>query len=216
VKTSLHIIHTPDGFRTIEAAPFTCLFASLILHPSLCGEKWTASEVRSGRVIAHGGTPDSAKAAARERLAKVDPARFDALVATQEIPAGVNAPFLPLTSPAPVEVADPIETVLDVCERHGVDLSAGELDACRRAFATKGKAAGRLRLSPPQGAFGSKADTLANAAWNALQPNPHKVQIGNSFFWKADERALFDKLAKLPWPAAFDLDAHQLKRAGVW
>lgn len=94
----------------------------------------------------------------------------------------------------------------------GVDLSAEELEALARCFGKRGKYAGYLTNQAPN----SRKFPLANAIWNAIQPNPFKTQMANIMFMPEEVRGTYEKLAKWNYPSWLDLDKERLQEWGAW
>jgi hypothetical protein len=95
----------------------------------------------------------------------------------------------------------------------GTAIGGDKTTAIERAFLSRGKYKHERLLSTPPSAF---KDPWAFAAWNGLQPNPHKVRIGSMFFLHDDVAAFATMLLKLRTPASMDKDMDALTKLGVW
>jgi len=98
-----------------------------------------------------------------------------------------------------------------ICDHVGIT-DEKEREAVAMAIVSRGKRAGGLKANAPN----HYDYPMANAAWNGIQPNYYKMQISNIMFQRENERALFDKLDKVKWPAILDRDMYQLILMGVW
>ncbi len=110
------------------------------------------------------------------------------------------------------------QAIVEVLNKNGVVFTEKELAAIDGAFCTRGAYAGYLYKNKPNG----RTKPLESAAWLAMQPNPFKVGMVALMMLFDEEKALFDKLSRLPngevikYPAALDKDKETLTNLGVW
>ena len=171
-------------------------------HKSLVGadKPWSATHVRSGRRFTQGKTR---KGLVDEVMAR----EFtdDQLKIVAEAPDA--PPMQEDTPPALMREARKridLDAIVDAVDAV-VPLNERERKAVRDALSSR---SGRLKAKAP-------VESWAKAAWNGLQPNPWKTQIGAFFFLPDQERALLDRLSKHTWPDCLDKDLQTLKRFGV-
>lgn len=111
-----------------------------------------------------------------------------------------------------------LQAIIDVLTKNGVKFTDSDIQAMQKAFSTRGAYKGYLKKNKPNG----NKEPLAAAAWLAMQPNAYKIGMIALFMMRDEERALFDKLSKLPngetikYPAMLDKDMESLKKMGVW
>ena len=110
------------------------------------------------------------------------------------------------------------EAIIKVLGENGIELTDKEKNAIKGAFCTKGAYKGYLYKSKPN----VNKKPLESAAWLALQPNPYKIGMAALMMLSDEEKALFDKLSRLPngqsikYPSFLDKDREALEKMGVW
>lgn len=195
-------------YAAIEAEPLKIAGIPLAIHKSVRGKGWTISDPGSGYALGHGETKEKARYAVAIKIgsqdgAKLVQARLSELRKAPE-PHTVQA----FRRPTPVVKAGAdIRAIIDHVDKAVGGLTEQERGAVARALNTT---TGRLKAKCPPGL------TLAAAAWQGLQPNPHKVSVGRVMLFKGESRDLIDKLTRVQWPAEFDKDMHALKKMGAW
>lgn len=95
---------------------------------------------------------------------------------------------------------------------HNRNLTMDEIEGISCAITSTGRHQGRLKLKSP-----SKWDNMMGfAAWQGMQPNPHKISIGGLFFVTGPAKELLDILMTIKWPASMDRDMDALVSMGAW
>lgn len=211
-------IKTATGYKAVNSQPINIHGLDLVTHKSPSekakGFCYAVSDPVSGLALARASTKAGAVNLAHERIN-----RAGALATLIKINTEVEAPSVETLEVWSPEAQQPkgkpdIARIVDlIAERVG-----GLTDAERVAVSTAlNSRTGQLKAKSPS-AFGTPAERLACAAWQGLQPNAFKVGIVSilAVGHYEDSKALWEKLSKLRWPAAFDKDKAALVAAGVW
>lgn len=169
------------------------------IHKTVGGRDWSITHVRTGRRFLARSTRKAAIAWVEEF--NLTDEQTEILKRTESAPPLEEAN--PLPKPEPKTRPD-IDAIVDAVNQV-VTLSDRERKAVRDALSSR---SGRLKASAP-------VESWAKAAWNGLQPNPWKTQVGALMFLPDEERSLWNRLSKHTWPVALDKDIETLKRLGV-
>jgi len=169
------------------------------IHKTVGGRDWSITHVRTGRRFLSRTTRKAAIAWAEDFSLTEE--QTEILKRTESAPPLEEAN--PLPKPEPKTRPD-IDAIVDAVNQV-VTLSDRERKAVRDALSSR---SGRLKASAP-------VESWAKAAWNGLQPNPWKIQIGAMMFLPDEERSLLNRLSKHTWPVALDKDIEALSRMGV-
>lgn len=102
--------------------------------------------------------------------------------------------------------------LIELLEKQGVTLNPVELNALAKCFGQRGKYKGYLTRKAPN----SRQYPLANAIYNAITPNPYKMQICNLMFMPDDCRETYNKLSRFNYPTWLDYDREALTKMGAW
>ena len=169
------------------------------IHKTVGGRDWSITHVRTGRRFLSRPTRKAAIAWAEE---------FNLTEGQIEILKGTeSAPPLEEANPLPKPESKPrpdIDAIVDAVNQV-VTLSDRERKAVRDALSSR---SGKLKANAP-------VESWAKAAWNGLQPNPWKIQIGALMLLPKEERSLCNRLSEHAWPVALDKDIEALTRMGV-
>jgi hypothetical protein len=181
------------------------------LHRTLNRPGWSLTATVCGWVICRGPTQQACLQNYRELL--TTRSELEILTRVSQVPPAPGPDGLALVEKearnfqpkwAAEDVADAITA------RAG--LTPTEREAVLRALSKAGRTVGRLLKNPPVG----YRDSLAQAAWNGLQPNPYKIQTGSILFARGEDEILLKKLLAKTWPVWLDTDAAALVDLGVW
>ena len=104
------------------------------------------------------------------------------------------------------------QKLLSLLKAKDVALTDVELIALDRCFGKRGAYKGYLTKNPPN----SRKFPLANAIYQAITPNPYKLQICNLMFMSDDCKDTYNKLEPFQYPDWLDLDKSRLKEWGAW
>jgi hypothetical protein len=104
------------------------------------------------------------------------------------------------------------QKLIELLKAKGVELTPEELEALDRCFGKRGKYKGYLTRTAPN----SFKFPLANVIYNAITPNPYKMQIFNMLVTRVEYRETYNKLGRFDYPAWLDLDREQLQQMGAW
>ena len=102
--------------------------------------------------------------------------------------------------------------LIELLRDNGVELTDIELAALAQCFGKRGQYKGYLTKNAPN----SRKFPLANAIYNAITPNPYKMQICNLMFMGDQHKETYNKLSKFNYPAWLDLDRTKLQEWGAW
>jgi len=169
------------------------------IHKTVGGRDWSISHVRTGRRFLRHPTRKAAIAWAGDFSLTEE--QTEILRRTESAPPLEEAN--PLPKPEPKTRPD-LEAIVDAVNQV-VTLSDRERKAVRDALSSR---SGRLKANAP-------VESWAKAAWNGLQPNPWKTQVGALMFLPDEERSLWSRLSTHTWPVALDKDIEALSRMGV-
>jgi hypothetical protein len=174
---------------------------------------WTITERSTGIALKHGTSRTKLLEETAAALYQFTAERFEAKIVALPFappPHTLQPATLPVKKAAESTGLDPSAIAIKIAEI--AQLTPAEHNAVLASLASTGKNKGRLTAKPKPG----YRFPLENAAWNAIQPNGYKVQIGNLFFLRGEAKALYEKLSAHKWPLWLDPDAHALDQLGVW
>ena len=122
----------------------------------------------------------------------------------------------PKTPKTPFTHAGAVAHVVETLESYGVEVSPAWRAGIARAFASRGRGAGRLKQKAPAYA----ADPYGYAAWHAIQPNPRKRSVVSAFAMRIlhpdfPAAQLYSLLLSVDWPAEWDQDLARIRALGV-
>lgn len=109
-------------------------------------------------------------------------------------------------------VMNKAEQIIELLAANGVSLDEREQIALKNCFGVRGKYKGYLKAKAPA----QSKHPLENAIYNAIQPNPYKVQIFNLMCMSEETRETYYKLSPFKYPAWLDLDKEQLQALNAW
>lgn len=204
-----------SGFYALSAEPIEILGFNFALHRTLNKSGWTITEPRSGlALVTKAKSREQARASVLDKINTLGVDKFRTLVGQHSsLPNPEGLPeYVAQVKPKPVK-AD-ISKIVELVANSVGGLSDAEKIAVARALNSR---TGQLKAKAPS-AFGDAEERLAAAAWQGLQPNGYKIGLVSVFAigHHADSQALWEKLCKHRWPAAFDKDKLALVNAGVW
>jgi hypothetical protein len=181
------------------------------LHRTLNRPGWSLTATLCGWVIARGPTQQACLQNYRELLTqRSEKEILDRIAGAGQAPSPANLTQLDKRTPStkPTRAAEDVADA--IAARAGLD--PVERNAVLRALSKAGPTTGRLLKNPPVG----YRDSLAQAAWNGIQPNPYKIQASSILFTRGADEILLKKLLAKSWPVWLDADAAALVDLGVW
>jgi hypothetical protein len=181
------------------------------LHRTLNRPGWSLTATLCGWVIARGPTQQACLQNYRELLTQRSEQEILARISQAPPAPGPDGLALVEKEARKFQPKWAAEDVADaIAARAGLDPI--ERAAVLRALSKAGPTTGRLLKNPPVG----YRDSLAQAAWNGIQPNPYKVQASSVLFTRGADEILLKKLLAKSWPVWLDADAAALVDLGVW
>jgi len=202
MKKEIVIVTNRQGAIAVPATIVTHqnpVIGEVGIHKTVGGRDWSITHVRTGRRFLSRPTRKAAIEWAEDFSLTEE--QTEILKRTESAPPLEEANPLPKTEP---KTRPDIDAIIDAVNQV-VPLNERERKAVRDALSSR---SGRLKANAP-------VESWAKAAWNGLQPNPWKTQVGALMFLPDEERSLWNRLSKHTWPVALDKDIEALTRMGV-
>jgi hypothetical protein len=213
MKTTI-AINLGHKFVAIEAEIIEVLGITVGIHKSINASGWTASHVGTGIAFCSrrknrvGCIERVTDLITRRGTDKVNE-QIEKLASTPAPATNTLKHHCPVVKPKAVKAN--ISAIVEAVH-NTVPLTEREQAAVVAALNSR---TGQLKAKSPS-AFGTPDEQLACAAWQGLQPNGYKIGTLSCICLRGEARELFDKLAKVRWPAALDKDKAALVAIGAW
>jgi hypothetical protein len=202
-------------FKSIEAEAVTIWGIPFGIHRTPGRSGWSVTHPYTGLALQSGAaTREKARQSVEDSIGAYGNEKVSALLAARPQAPPVNT-LEPYTEPVLEATVKPdLTRIVDLIAETCGGLDSRERVAVLRALNSR---TGQLKAKSPS-AFGDSDERLAAAAWQGLQPNGYKLGMVTIFAigHHADSQALWSKLTRFQWPAAFDKDKAALVAAGVW
>jgi hypothetical protein len=211
MKTTI-AINLGHSFVAIEATLISCGAIAAALHKAVGKKGWTVTDPRTGLAFCR-EYPTALAATSRfaDLVTRRGEASVQAFLAKHESAPAVETLKAYAAPVKPKAVKADIPAIVEAVH-NTVPLTEREQAAVVTALNSR---TGQLKAKSPS-AFGDADEQLACAAWQGLQPNGYKIGTLSCICLRGEARELFDKLAKVRWPAALDKDKAALVAIGAW